>query len=106
MSEMTPDEFRAIWESSSQQPLPELEYRLYYDENGFPLFYSTEDLPGLYVKVDQQTFLSGPKSIRVIDGKIVETKIAWTKKLIPATHLHQQCLQDSHRKLEKMCQEN
>lgn len=82
---MTEEEFLAIWQNSVTAPPVEIEYRLYHDGDGFPLFYSTEDLPGLYIKIDQQTFLSGPKHIRVIDGKIVESKIAWTKKLIPAT---------------------
>jgi hypothetical protein len=84
MSEMTEEEFWAIWQAGEQQTLPELEYRLYYDENGFPLFYSTENLPGIYILVDQETYLNGPKHIRVIDGKIVEAKIAWTKKIIPS----------------------
>lgn len=81
---MTEEEFWAIWQASEQAPCPELEYRLYYDENGFPLFYSMEDPPGIYIKVDQDTFLNGPKNIRVIDGKIIEAQICWTKKLVPA----------------------
>jgi hypothetical protein len=84
MSEMTPEEFWAIWENSAPAPSPEIEYRLYYDDNGFPLFYSMEDSPGMYIRVDKDTFFNGPKHIRVIDGKIVETQICWTKKLIPA----------------------
>ena len=85
MSEMTEEEFLAIWKSVKPAEPVEREYRLYYDENGLPLFYSSEDLPGLYVVVDQDTFLNGPKNIRVIDGKIVEAQIYWTKKIIPSS---------------------
>ena len=84
MSEMTEEEFLAIWQSNEPAPKTELEYRLYYDENGFPLFYSMEDLPGMYIQVSQETFLHGPNHIKVIDGKIVEAKIAWLKKIIPS----------------------
>ena len=81
---MTEQEFMDIWLQSAPAPLPELEYRLYHDDNGFPLFYSTEDVPGLYIVVDKETYISGPKHARVIDGKLVETQIAWTKKLVPS----------------------
>ena len=82
---MTEEEFLSIWQSSAVLPGPEPEFRLYHDEHGFPLFYSMEDQPGLYITVDKNTFVNGPKHIRVIDGKIVEAQICWTKKLIPAT---------------------
>jgi hypothetical protein len=84
MSEMTEKEFWAIWQNNVPPPPPVTEYRLYHDENGFPLFYSTEDLPGLYITIDQETYLNSPKFIRVIDGKIVQAQICWTKKIIPS----------------------
>ena len=83
MSEMTEEEFLAIWQNSGTAPITELEYRLYYDENGFPLFYSMENLPGMYILVDKEIFFDNPKHIRVIDDKIVEAQICWTKKLVP-----------------------
>lgn len=82
---MTEQEFLNIWLQSEPAPRAEIEYRLYHDGDGFPLFYTTEDLPGAHVKVDKQTFLSGPKYIRVIDGKIVESQMCWTKKLVPGS---------------------
>ena len=56
-------------------------YRLYYDDEGFPLFFSQEDLPGNYIDVDKDIFSNSPKLIRVIDGKlvIIETKYLVTK---------------------------
>jgi hypothetical protein len=84
MSEMTEEEFLAIWNNSIPTPPPELEFRLYYDDNGYPLFYSMEDQPGTYIKIDQETFNNGPKNIRVIDGKIIEAQVCWTKKIVPS----------------------
>jgi hypothetical protein len=85
MTAMTEQDFLSIWQD--QQPCQvELEFRLYYDEQGFPLFYSTEQAPGNYVVVDQQTYLDGPKHIRVIDGKLKIVKTVFGKKLAPASY--------------------
>jgi len=84
MTAMTEQEFWSIWQSSAPAEPPKIEYRLYHDEDGYPMFYSMEDVPGMYLVVDQETFLNGPKHIRVVDGKIVEKQICWTKKLAPA----------------------
>lgn len=86
MVEMTEQEFFDIWMSSAPTPRPEVEYRLYHDGDGFPLFYSTQDVPGLYIKVDRETYVNGPKHVRVIEGQLIETQVAWTKKLIPGKH--------------------
>lgn len=86
MSEMTEEEFWAVLQSQDSAPAPVLEYRLYHDENGFPLFFSMEQLPGNYIVVDQKTYLSGPKHIRVIDGKIVVYQTSSTKKIVPADY--------------------
>ena len=80
---MNEQEFLEIWKASAAGDPVELEYRLYHDEDGYPLFCSMEDLPGLYINIDESTYLDLPKNIRVIDGKIVETLICWTKKLTP-----------------------
>lgn len=86
MSEMTEEEFWAIWQNSEPAATPgKIEYRLYYDENGFPLFYSSEDVPGMYIAIDQETYLNSPKYIRVIDGKIIEAEFCWTKKIAPSS---------------------
>jgi hypothetical protein len=49
-------------------------YRLYYDESGDPLYYSMEDLPGLYLDIDQETYSRGLSNIKVINGSIVVIK--------------------------------
>ena len=68
---MTLEEFLGIVESQQSAVHSPPEYRLYYDDEGFPLFYSVEQLPGNYIVVDQATYLSGPKHIKVVDGKLV-----------------------------------
>jgi hypothetical protein len=86
MSEMTPEEFWGILEAQKPAVHAPLEYRLYYDEDGFPLFYSVEDLPGNYIVVDQDTYLHSPTHIKVVDGKMVVYKISFAKKLVPSKY--------------------
>jgi hypothetical protein len=81
---MTEEEFFSIWANQTQQIHRAPEYRLYHDENGFPLFFSQEDVPGNYIVVDQETFLGGARNIRVIDGKLKIYQIVFGKKLVPA----------------------
>lgn len=45
-------------------------YRLYYNQDGTPRFYSMEDVAGDYILVDRPTFESGRYDITVKDGKI------------------------------------
>jgi hypothetical protein len=85
MSEqLTEEEFFSIWASQPEIKVNPIEYRLYYDENGFPLFFSTEDLPGNYVVVDQEMYLGGPAHIRVVKGKLKVYQTTFGKKLVPS----------------------
>lgn len=70
MSEMTEAEF---WAALAPQELIVPVYRLYYDDRGYPLFYSMEDLPGKYIDIDQATYTNPPTHARVIDDKLVIT---------------------------------
>jgi hypothetical protein len=81
---MTEEEFFGIWSSQVQAEPKKLEFRLYYDENGFPLFFSMEDLPGNYVVVDREMYLGGPRNIRVVNGKLKVYQTMFGKKLVPA----------------------
>ena len=67
---MTPEEFFAILQAAPE-PLP-VTYRLYHDEDGQVLFYSMEDLPGMWIPVDAVTYAQARHDIRVVGGQIVE----------------------------------
>ena len=78
---MTPEEF---WSILHNMPEPKpVFYRLYYDADGVPVFYSMEDCPGTYIEIDQETFARGATNVRVRDGKLVEVTWATTTKLVP-----------------------
>jgi hypothetical protein len=81
---LTEQEF---WEILAAMPVPQpIFYRLYYDDQGNPMFYSTEDLPGNYITVDQETYNRSPSNVRVIQGQLVKNTLNHTTKLIPAVH--------------------
>jgi hypothetical protein len=65
---MNEQEFWAALQSSEPPPIF---YRLYHDDQGNPLFFSQEDLPGKYIILDQATYNNPHTHIRVIDGKLV-----------------------------------
>lgn len=86
MSNETTKNFLEIW-NTFQWPEPQpVVYRLYHDEQGRPLFYSMEDLPGAYIAVDQSTYINGLRNVRVVDGKltILEHSITATRLQIAA----------------------
>ena len=79
---MTEEEF---WAALQPLPEPVYTYRLYHDDNGIPLFYSMEDLPGKYVEIDQATFSNSPTNVRVVDGVLKYFKTNTVLKLTPST---------------------
>jgi len=79
---MTSDEFWSVLHS--QPAVQTVFYRLYYDEQGCPLFYSMEDCPGTYIEIDQETYACSPSKVRVRNGKLVQLEWYTAKKLTPA----------------------
>jgi hypothetical protein len=82
MSAETTDNFWAAW----NQPVEEKKqvfYRLYHDNQGYPLFYSMEELPGNYIEIDQETYALSSSKVRVVDGKLKKNTVATTAKLRP-----------------------
>ena len=63
---MTPEEFWAILHAVPEEIKPV--YRLYYGDNGQPLFYSMEDCPGNYIDIDQATFNQASSQVCVKNG--------------------------------------
>ena len=67
----TTDNFMEFWKDFQwPDPLP-VTYRLYHDDQGMPLFYTMENLPGQYITVDQATYIYGSFGVRVVDGNLI-----------------------------------
>ena len=79
-NETTENLLKAMREFQWSEPRP-IFYRLYHDDQGRPLFYTMEDLPGTYIEVDQQTYVTANRSVKVVDGKliVIEPKTQVTK---------------------------
>lgn len=68
-------------------PVPkELFYRLYYSDQGDPLFYSMEDLPGNYIDIDAEFYARSPRNLKVKNGKIHMIAATANRKLVPSDH--------------------
>jgi hypothetical protein len=78
---MQTDEFRRILQA---MPEPEPVFFRLYHQDGVPLFYSMEDLPGTYIEIDAETFARSPTHVRVRDGKMVESIWQTTARLVPS----------------------
>ena len=66
----TTDNFLEFWKNF-QWPEPKaVSYRLYHDQQGEPLLYTMEHLPGDYIEVDQATYIKGSFGVRVINGAL------------------------------------
>ena len=81
---MTEEEFLEFWSNYQWTDPKPVQYRLYYDDAGLPLFYSHEDLPGKYIDVTPEQFALKDMSVKAIDGKIVRRRTAWMTKIVPA----------------------
>lgn len=81
---MTEEEFWAILHA-----VPEVKpifYRLYHKDDGTPIVYSMEDLPGKYIEVDQETYTLASYNVRVVDEKLIEViPKTYIRKLAPGT---------------------
>jgi len=58
-------------------------YRLYYNNQGQPVAYTMEDLPGDYIEIDSETYQLGPLNVRVIKGKLIYLTLRTSEKLRP-----------------------
>jgi len=82
MSDMTEEEFWSILRDV-REPNPVF-YRLYHNDDGSPIIYSMEVLPGNYIEVDPSTYALAPFNVQVINNKLTYIKpIITVKKLQP-----------------------
>lgn len=54
------------------KPVEPIEFRLYYDELGRVLFYTSEKPEGNYITVDQQVYSEMRYDWKVVDGKLTK----------------------------------
>ena len=80
---MNEEEFWANYKPVEIKPIL---YRLYYNDQGLPLFYSQEDLPGNYIDIDHKTYINPPKHAKVVDGKLVVLNNVSVTRLRPNTY--------------------
>lgn len=72
MSEQTTKNFWTVIESFPWPDPKPLSYRLYHDDQGRPLFYTMEAVPGTYIEVDQITYIQGSYQVRVREGRLIQ----------------------------------
>ena len=70
MNDTTENFFKAWAEWDRREP-DLVFFRLYYDEQGLPVTYTMEDLPGVYIEIDQATYSKNSYHVRVINGKLI-----------------------------------
>lgn len=94
-NETTDNFFRAMAEFVWPESHP-ISYRLYYKSDGSPECYTMENLPGKYIEVDRETYISHLWNVRVVDQKLVIIPpIVTVSKLVANTELGTPChLQD------------
>lgn len=75
------ENFLEFWQSFHWPEIQPVVYRLYHDDEGRPIIYTMEDLPGTYIEVDQATYIHGSFGVKVVDGKlvIIEPAVVTTK---------------------------
>ena len=79
----TTKNFWTAWAEPVPEPAPVF-FRLYYDDEGRPLSYSMEHLPGNYIEIDAATYQLSSRNVRVVNGKLIHIKPKKTiTKLVP-----------------------
>lgn len=76
--------FLEFWETFVwPEPKPIL-YRLYYDDQGVPIAYAQEDLPGKYIELTPDQYAAADSRVLVRDGKLIKKSTVVTSKLVPS----------------------
>jgi hypothetical protein len=73
-----------FWAALAQPETKPILYRLYHDDNGAPLFFSQEDLPGNYIDITWEEYVNPPKHFRVINGSIELIETSVVNRLYPS----------------------
>jgi hypothetical protein len=92
---MTDEEFWAALAPTSEIDPPS--FRLYYNEQGDPLFYSMENATGNYILIDRETYYNPPTRVKVVEGKLKILSSSMSEKLVPGDtgtpcHINDVCI--------------
>ena len=77
-------EFELFWQTFQWPVVKPIFYRLYYDDQGNPISYSMEELPGKYIEITAEQYQKSNPHVVVRNGQLIEKTFFITKKLIPA----------------------
>jgi hypothetical protein len=69
-AEETTKNFWDVWRNFQWPEIKPACYRLYYHEDGSPNIYTMEDLPGAWIEVSQQIYVTAPENVRVVAGEL------------------------------------
>jgi len=68
------------------QPTTDREYRVYYREDGSVITYTTQDLPGKYIVIEQEIYAQFRQDVVVKDGRLYNpNRTTQFRKLVPST---------------------
>lgn len=77
--------FEQFWKEYQWPEIKPVFFRLYYAEDGTPLTYTMEELPGKYVDITPEQYRFANMNVRVVNGKIIEaTPRSQVKKIRPS----------------------
>jgi hypothetical protein len=62
--------------------MQQVEFRLYYDDNGSVLFYTCEKPEGKYIVIDSLVYAACRMDIKIVDGNIVKKSQAVFSQLV------------------------
>jgi len=79
--------FLNFWETYQWPEQKSISYRLYYNDQGQPVEYSMNELPGKYIELTAEQFAERDHRVEVKNQQLIK-KINQlpTRKLIPAEH--------------------
>lgn len=84
-----------LFKTEYSPPSP-IEYRLYYANDGSPLFYTTDtSIRGQYIIIDKNTYQDGDYlNVKVVNGVLKIKKASDIRKLIPSNDHGTPCHSD------------
>ena len=71
IEELIFEHLQKVLRDQQERPKKELEFRVYYDDAGNVVTYSTEDLPGKYIVITREQYNMARHDAKIKDGKLI-----------------------------------